>query len=168
MSTAVMSMFSCGHFSRYPSRGIPPALQIASLFLVPLQQLLSANSAQRATSTFLPFFVARLARLGTACSTWTWGQRHKALLSSELWSGELWAVTVSELNFITTGILIHYIKAIEYKWGTFRKLWMLGLSLQCDGVLLSLIVLVNTSWAGMPVSQSLKKDSWGINVPPCG
>lgn len=121
MSTAVMSMFSCGHFSRYPSRGIPPALQIASLFLVPLQQLLSANSAQRATSTFLPFFVARLARLGTACSTWTWGQRHKALLSSELWSGELWAVTVSELNFITTGILIHYIKAIEYKWGTFRN-----------------------------------------------
>lgn len=96
MSTAVMSMFSCGHLSRYPSRGIPPALQIASLFLVPLQQLLSASSAQRATSTFRPFFMDRLAKLGTSCSTWTWGQRHEALLSSELWSGESWAIIVSE------------------------------------------------------------------------
>lgn len=71
MSTAVMSMFWWGHLSRRPSRGMPPALQMASLFLVPLQQLLSASRAHRATSMFFPFFAVRLARLGMSCSTWT-------------------------------------------------------------------------------------------------
>lgn len=42
-------------------------------------------------------------------------------LSSELWSNELWAVTVSELNVITAGMLIHHVKASGYEWGTFRN-----------------------------------------------
>lgn len=93
MSTAVMSMFWCGQLSRRPSRGMPPALQMASLFLVPLQQLFSASSAHRATSVFIFFFVVRLARLGISFSTWTWGpETHNAVqpvLLREFWSKAL-------------------------------------------------------------------------------
>lgn len=86
MSTAVMSMFWCGQLSKTPSRGMPPALQMASLFLVPLQQLFSASNAHRATSMFFFFFVVRLARLGISCRTWTWGpQRHSSAIVSMRW-----------------------------------------------------------------------------------
>lgn len=49
--TTGMSMFLCGDLSRRPSRGIPPACRMASLFLLVLLQLHKARAPQRATST---------------------------------------------------------------------------------------------------------------------
>lgn len=73
--TTGISMFSCGDLSRCPSSGMPPALRIASLFLVLLLQLHSAKAPQRATSTSFSWFVVRLDKLGTQSSSFTWAER---------------------------------------------------------------------------------------------
>lgn len=73
--TTGISMFSCGDLSRRPNQGIPPALRMASLFLVLLLQLHSARAPQRATSSSFSWVAVRLAKLGTQSSSFTWAGR---------------------------------------------------------------------------------------------
>lgn len=53
-------MFTCEHLSHLASNGMPPALRIASLFLVLLLQLQSAKAPQRAISVSFAWYDVRL------------------------------------------------------------------------------------------------------------
>lgn len=48
--TTGVKMFACEHLSHLANNGMPPALRIASLFLMLLLQLQSAKAPQRAIS----------------------------------------------------------------------------------------------------------------------
>lgn len=72
LPTTGISMFSFEDLSKRASRGIPPALLMATLILVLLLQLHRASAAQRATSTLFSWSALGLTEFGSHSSSFTW------------------------------------------------------------------------------------------------
>ena len=58
--TTGVKMFACEELSHLANNGMPPALRIASLFLVLLLQLQSAKAPQRAISVSFDWYGVKL------------------------------------------------------------------------------------------------------------